>query len=290
MSRFSVVPSDPLQSRPRVQAQRERPLLASEVLRDDAAPLQPGRTAARLWLSASAVVLAGLGWAFQRGAGVPGLGSESALLSFVAAGALSAIALLPFPYAVRALLSVVVASVMLVLGLRGAGPVAGLAVDGGIGRDIARLLAVVALATALMFRARYAEFTRSRALLLAAFAVAVPFIIAEATLVGDVSAALSLRAWATLNVLVVIACLLGLMPAAAGIGADALAGLVLVLIPAEIALLAWNPLSGPETGSFTYPLTAAAFVALCLPASLGLFQLLSWALAPEARAESANRR
>ncbi len=288
MSRYSVVPSEPSHSRPRFPSKRAKPLLASEVLRDDAAPLHPGRTAARIWLAVSAVVLAGLGWVLQRGAGVPGLGQESALLSFAAAGALSAIALVPFPYAVRALLSLLVASVVMVLGLRGAGPLAGLAVDGGLGRDIARLLAVVALAAALMFRARYAEFTRSRALLLAAFAVAVPFVIAESALVADTAAALSLRSWAALNALVVIACLLGLMPAAAGIGSDALAGLVLVLIPGEIALRAWTPLSGPESGHFTYPITAVAFTALCLPASLGVFQLLSSALAPEARAESAK--
>ena len=154
---------------------------------------------------------------------------------------------------------------------------------------MARLIAVVALASVLMFRARYAEFTRSRTLLLAGFALAVPFVFAEGALVGDVGAAMSLRAWAGLNALVVIASLLSLLPAAAGIGSDALAGLVLVLVPGEIALRAWTPLAGPETGQFTYPLTALAFTALALPASLGLFQLLAAVLAPEARAESARR-
>lgn len=288
MSRFSsVVPSDPSHPRPRSKPRRDRPLLASEVLREDAAPLQPGRTGARVWLAVAAIVLASLGWAFHRGAGAPG--AESALLSFVAAGTFSAIAVLPFPYGVRALLSLLVAAVAMLLGLRGTGPLSGLAIDGNIGRDVTRLAAVVALAAALMFRARYAEFTRSRALLLAAFAVAMPFVIAEVALVGDMGVALSLRSWAALNALVVIACLLGLMPAAAGIGSDALAGLVLVLVPGEIAIRAWTPLAGPETGHFTYPLTAVAFTAVCLPASLGLFQLLSAALAPEARAESERR-
>jgi hypothetical protein len=289
MSRFSVVPSEPSNPQPRFQPIGERPLLASEVLRDDAAPVHPGRTAVRIWLAVAALVLAGLGWAFHRGAGVPGLSTESALQSFAAAGAFSAIALLPFPYGVRALLSLLVATVAMLLGLRGAGPLAGLAVDGGLARDITRLVAVVALAGALMFRARYAEFTRSRALLLGAFAIAVPFVIAEGALVGDIGVALSLRAWAALNALVVIASLLALLPAAAGIGSDALAALVLVLVPGEIAIRAWTPLAGPDTGDFTYPLTAVAFTAVCLPASLGLFQLVSAALAPEARAETGRR-
>lgn len=289
MSRSSVVPSEPSHPRPRRQAVRERPLLASEVLREDAAPLEPARTAVRVWLGAAAIVLVALGAAFGRGAGVPGLEHESALLSFAGAGALAAVALLPFPYGVRALLSLLVAMALMALGLRGAGPLSGLAVDGGLGRDATRLLAVVALGAALMFRSSYAEYTRSRSVLLAAFALALPFVVAETSLLGDVGAAISLRSWAALNTLVVVASLLGLMPAAAGVGANALAGLVLLLVPGEIALRAWTPLSGPESGHYTYPLTALAFSAVCLPASLGAFQLLAVLFAPEARAESARQ-
>jgi hypothetical protein len=264
-------------------------LLASEVLREQAAPLQPAGPASRIWLAVTALVLLGLGWSFLRGAGVPGLGGESALLSFATAGAFALLAIIPFPYAIRALLALVVAVAVMLLGLRGTGPLAGLAVDGGLGRDLTRLLAATSVATALMFRARYSEFGRSGIILLGAFALALPFVVAETALMADTGAAILLRSWAAVNALVVIASLLGLTPAAAGIGADALAGLVLLLVPGEIALRAWTPLSSAETGLFTYPLTALAFTVTCLPASLGAFQLLAAAFAPEARAESARQ-
>jgi hypothetical protein len=287
---LSVAPSEPSHPSPHVPPQPTRPLLASEVLRDDAAPLQPGRRAARLWLGVATLLLVALGYAFWQGAGVPGLNSESALLSLSAAFAFATIAALPFPYAVRALLTLVVSAVGITLGLRGAGPLAGLAVDGGTARDVTRVVAVLSLAAALMFRGRYADFTRSGALLLGALLLALPFVVAEGMLASDVSATLSLRAWAALNSLLVLACLLGLLPAAAGPGSDILAALLLVLVPGELALRAWTPLAGPEAGPLTYPLTAAAFVALALPASLGLFQLLAWALGPAARVESARQR
>jgi len=252
-------------------------------MREEAAPIEPARRAIRWWLALVALVLGGLGWAFVNGAGVPGIESESAALSLSAAGTLLTIAALPFPYGVRASLSLLVAAITMVLGLRGSGPLSGLAIDGGQWRDAARLGATTLLAAALFFRSLYAEYGRSRVLLLIAFGLAVPFMVAEVVLLADTGVTIALRSWAALNTLLCVASLLGLMNAAAGVGSNALGALLLLLIPGEIALRAWTSLAGPDSGRFTYPLTAVAFVAVTLLASLSLFQLLSWALAPEAR-------
>jgi hypothetical protein len=281
-SPLSVAPTD--RPRPRLsRAPRKGPLLASEVLRDDAAPLEPGRRSIRVWLTLIAAAVALLGWAFSRGAGVPGIEAESAALSLSAAGTLVAIAVLPFPYGIRASLGLLIALTTMVLGLRGAGPLAGLAVDDGLLRDALRLLAVTALSAALMFRSTYSEYGRSKVLLLSAFGLALPFLGAEVLLVVDTSVNLLSKAWAGLNTLLILATLLGLMNAASGVGANAMAGLLHLLIPGEIALRAWSPLAGQEAGHLTYPLTAGAFSLATLLGSLCLFQLLSWVLAPDAR-------
>src|SRR5438105_2951213 len=92
-SRFSV--------RPTAYLKRAKPLLASEVLCDELAPLEPGRAACRLWFSGIAVALILLGVAFRLGVGLPSERFDAATLSFSASGAIFAVALLPFPYALR---------------------------------------------------------------------------------------------------------------------------------------------------------------------------------------------
>ncbi len=237
-----------------------------------------------------AIVLVGLGVAFTRGLGVPGLGTESALISYGAAGAFCAVALLPFPYAVRAGLAVLVAVSLMILGLRGAGPLAGLEADGGALRDAARLLGASALPAALLFRAQYTDYGRSRVLLLIGLGLALPFVAAEVVTVADTGGALLVRSWAALDALLVLSALLGLTGPAGGAGSNILAALVLLLVPGEIALRAWTPLSGPDSGAFTYPLTAIGFFVATLPASLGVCQLLAATFAPEARRESVAQR
>src|SRR5512140_191040 len=78
------------------------PILASEALREDLAPLQPALAECRVWLVGLALALATLGAAFRFGVGVPATHAESATIAFSAAGAVVAAAALPFPYALRA--------------------------------------------------------------------------------------------------------------------------------------------------------------------------------------------
>ncbi len=288
--RISVVPSEPTHPQPPASASRAKPLLASEVLREQAAPLEPGRHAMRAWLLGTAVLFAGLGLAFGRGFGVPGLAAEASLIAYAAAGALAALAALPFPYAVRAGLAVLISVSTMALGLRGAGPLAGLEADGGVLRDATRLIGATALPAALMFRAHYTEYHRSRVLLLVGFGLAIPFALAELTTVVDTSGALLVRSWAVLDVLLILASLLALTGPAGGAGSNVLGALLLAFVPGQLGIRAFTPLSGPDSGAWTYPLTAVAFLAATVPASLGLCQLLAAAFAPEARAESVRGR
>ncbi|HEV8246283.1 MAG TPA: hypothetical protein VGP93_10970, partial [Polyangiaceae bacterium] len=284
--RISAVPSEPAHQRPPSQVASAKPLLASEVLREESAPLEPGRGAMRGWLLFVAFLLTALGFAFRRGLGIPGLEGESALLSFAAAAAMAATAVLPFPYVVRASLALLLSASMMMLGVRGAGPLAGLEIDGGLLRDGARLLAATGLAAALMFRAHYTEYRRSRVLLLCGFALALPFLACEVAFVVNTGDGLMGRAWAALNSLVLLSSLLGLTGPAGGAGSNVLSGLVLLILPGEIAIRAWTALSGPDSGPLTYPLTAVAFLAATLPASLGLCQLLAAFFGPEARRQA----
>src|SRR5688500_220348 len=94
ISRFSV--------RPSAYLRRAKPLLASEVLRDELAPVEPAARASRLWLAGIAVSVALLGVAYRFGIGAPSLPADARAISFSTAGAILAVAILPFPYALRA--------------------------------------------------------------------------------------------------------------------------------------------------------------------------------------------
>ena len=114
--------------------------------------------------------------------------SRAATVAFSAAGALTAVAVLPFPYALRAGVAVLVGVVLMGLGLQSGGPLGGLTVDGSLERGVARLVTLTALPAALMFRARYTAFRRARVILAVALALALPFVVLEAILVADGSA------------------------------------------------------------------------------------------------------
>ncbi len=260
-----------------------KPLLASEVLREELAPLQPLNPRCRIWFAGLAVALALLAWAVRAGLGAPSLSSEDATLGFSAAGALLAIAALPFPYAARAGLVAIVGGVLVVLGLRGAGPLAGLAVDGGWLRASARLITMTLLPAALLFRAHYRAYARARHLLVAALLFSTPFLIMEASLALDSGAPMIMRIASTVSVAMVCCALFGFM----GEGTTGLsgvwAGLLWLVLAGDIALRQMTVLADAQTGYLTYPTTAVGVLAAGVLTSLGIFQLAAASLAPEAR-------
>ncbi len=261
----------------------EKPVLASEVLREELAPIEPGRTAARFWLGAIALTLALLGFAFQAGLGSPEARVLAPNIAYSAAGALCALALLPFPYALRAGTALVVGLALFVLGVRGAGPLAGLAIDGAVARDVARFVAMTLLPAALIFRARYRAFRTARRVLLLALLACLPFVGMQVIPVLDAASPLIARASHVLSVLAVTCGLFGFMDERTTGGGSLSAGLVLGTLSLEIASRELTPLAGAESGPLGYPATAVALGATATLAALGCYQLLAAYFAQEAR-------
>lgn len=260
-----------------------KPLLASEVLREELAPLQPSRVSCRLWQLGIAAALALLGLALRWGVGLPVEQNAGATIAFSAAGAVAALAILPFPYAVRAGVGTLLGAVLVALGFRGAGPLAGLAVDGGLLRHATRLVALAAVPAALMLRAHYRAYRPARRLLAAALLLALPFVVLEAMLTIDPSAALIPRITAGVSIAAVCCALFGFMGAGTTGAGSFWAALILLVLPAEVAMRQLTPLADAASGYLTYAATAVGVLCAGLLASLGLFQMMAAAVAPDAR-------
>ncbi len=267
-----------------------KPLLASEVLRDELAPLQPARSACRVWFLGIAIALGLLGAAMRWGVGVPAVHADAATIAFSAAGAVAALAALPFPYALRGAVAVLLGAVLMVLGARGAGPLAGMAVDGSLLRVGARLVALTVLPAALMFRSRYRAFPRARHVLAAAMGLAAPFIALEVMLAFEAGAPTAVRVAASLSIAAVLSGLFGFMGEATTGASGFWAALVLAALPAEIAVRQLTPLADADSGYLTYPATAIGILCASLLTSVGVYQLLAAFWAPEARRLSLTGR
>lgn len=258
------------------------PLLASEALREELAPLQPGAGACRLVLVGIALSMVALGIAMRLGVGVPAIRLDASTLSFSMAGAIAAVAVLPFPYAVRATLAILLGGGMMALGLRGAGPLAGMAVDGATARSIARLVVLTALPAALLFRSRYRAYRRARVVLAAALVLALPFVGLELALGLNDSAPVIARVGAISSIGIVALSLFGFMGQGTTGGGSVWAVLVLAALPLEVGLRHFT-LADQDSGQLTYPATALGIVCMAALTSFGLYQLLATVFGPEAR-------
>lgn len=267
-----------------------KPLLASEVLRDELAPVEPARRAARIWLLVVAALLVLLGLAFRHGVGVPAERLDSATLSFSAAGALAALALLPFPYALRAGVAFLLGAALMALGFRGSGPLAGIAVDGNLLRQLARLVAMTALPAALLFRANYRAYRRARVLLAWALVLSVPLLVFEVLVAIHPAAPLLARIAAGAGIAAVGSSLFGFMGEGTTGAGTVWGSLVLAVLPLAVGLRQLTSLAHPGAGWLTYPATAVAILGAGILTSLGLFQLLAAALAADARRVSSPLR
>lgn len=258
-----------------------KPLLASEVLIEELAPVEPGRRAARLWCAALAFGFTLLGALSLLGVRAGGL--RTAVPSFVL-GALALLeAALPVPYRQRATAMVILGVLAAMLGLRGAGPAMNLWVAGE-GWGLLRLVAAVALPAALLFRAQYRAYRPARWILAGAFACAMPYAAyAVSMLLGPGSFGLA-RVGAIAALAAIGLSLLGFMGAeTTGAGTYTSPGIV-VALPVEFALTVLG--RGEPISAALLTETVASAIALagtCATASLGLFQMLAWRLAADAR-------
>ncbi len=152
---------------PVVTAKIKPPVLASDILREEVAPIAPAQGALRIWLAAFAIAFAAGAAASWAGFGPrsPGVVTGCLATAFVALLA----ATLPVPYAVRASLAAVSGLVPLAMGVRSEGPLAALGFE-GTGHAAALLVLTTLLPGALLFRARYRAFRAARVLLVLALA------------------------------------------------------------------------------------------------------------------------
>jgi len=263
-----------------------KPLLASEVLREELAPLEPSRTKCRIWLGGVCLALVLLGAALRHGIGLPALRSDASTLAFTAAGAGAAVALLPFPYALRAAVAFLLGSSLMALGLRGQGPLAALGSHGARLDDIARLLPLTVLPAALLFRGRYRAYRKARILLAAALLLTLPFIALEIIVLVNAEATLIERLSAAASVAAVLCALFGFMGAGTTGAGSVWAALVLGVLVCEVGLRELTNASS----QLTHASAAVGLACAAVLATLGLFQLLATLYARDARSVAAVTR
>ncbi len=256
---------------PKVVAQK--PLLASEALMEDLAPVEPARRGARAWC-------AGVGGASLLFGALPlvGLlpGGTPAAIPWLVTGAIALVAgLTPVTYRQRAVAMVVLGLLEGVVALQGAGG-ALMRADGGTWWGLARLFAAVALPAALLFRARYRAYAGARVFLGAALAVSLPF--AVHTVLSLFGAGGVAQAGGVAVLFVLAGSLAGFMGAETTGAGTYMAPATVIALTAELALrgVGRGPLLGVGTG-------AVAFGGAAALASLGVFQILAWRFAADAR-------
>lgn len=277
------VPPTPSTRTPLTESDRAtftKPFLASEALIEDLAPLEPSRGAARLWCAAlgGSFLLFGL-------LALLGLGPGGSLVGApeMALGVISLItALMRLTYRQRAVTMIVLGVFSAVLGLRGTG-----ITPGGHGWGLMRTLAGMILPGALLFRARYRAYARARWILGAALASALPFVIYSAARIAqiDPNGFGFDQSGAVIAVVAVGASLLGFMGSETTGGGTATALGVILALAADLVLQA---LAVPGVASSVREVanvvaSSAAFAGTSAMASLGLFQILAWRFAADAR-------
>jgi hypothetical protein len=259
-------------------------VLASEVLREEEAPFEPAQRESRWVLTGVAMALVVLGVALRLGAGVPAERIGGATVSFATAASLVVLALLPFPYSLRAALAATLGLALVALGVRGTGPLAGFTVDGGWQRDLIRVAAGAGVAAAIWFRGSYRHYRPALLVLALAVAAAAPYAALGLSLASE-SAAPGVVRWASASCSagVVLCGLLGFMPHITKGWGAALGIAAIALVSLDLGVRQLCFLACPDAGTWTYPLTAGGAACACLLVALGSFQLLAAACAGRAR-------
>lgn len=260
------------------------PVLASDALREDLAPIEPGRSASRLWDACLAAGFLVVGICLKLGLGVTGASPDAASVCLAAAAATGATAVVPFPYLWRALVGALVGLVVTIIGLQGGGPLALLALPGVSSRlsESLRVLAAVAIPAALLFRAHYRAYRRGRVILAVAFAVALPFLVQQGMVVAGSDALLG-RVGSTVAICAVLCSLFAFLDAPTTSAIAWWGGLVTGAIAFDVGLRQFYVGPGAPGGVVAHVLTAAAFITSVSPMALGLFQILAAVYAKDAR-------
>lgn len=255
------------------------PVLASEILREDVAPLRPWDRAFRVWDIALglAVVLAGV----AVHAGMVPSSPIGAWISYAIGAALIGLGMAPLPYTARGTGSLLLGMLTVGLGLARLGPLDGLvAADQSPIWATAKVMAATALPAALLFRARYRAYLGARVALLVALAVALPaaanagMTVAAGPLYASIAAGLTLVA--------ILTSLLGFMGEGTTGASTAWAVFVVAIFGAE--LMARSLWLGTGWTAYLVDIRSGLMLMVaCIVTSKGLFQLLAAAFADDAR-------
>ncbi len=245
-----------------------KPLLASDALREELAPIEPAKTSARFWAVFLGAMLAGLS----------ALGAHDVWTAWVPELTVGAVALLagalPVPYALRATALLFAATAAAILGVSGFGPLAGIAQPLGEW-GLLHFLAGAGLPAALMFRARYRAFAGARSILIVALLLAVP--LAAWCALRIVGGPLALQITSGVAVFALALGTVGFMGPETTVAGEWIGAAVIAAVSAQLSaeLLAVHGPLVADARLWGPAATAFAFVACAILGSIGMFQLLA---------------
>jgi hypothetical protein len=257
---------------------RKGPLLASDALREDLAPLEPMKRRARVVLVASSGLLA------LTSAGLFLLATRtddlrSALEASVAALVALVLGLVALTYRARAHGAMALGAALLLAALLGRGPAWGLLAwpSTSFPWELARVLAATLLPAALVFRSHYRAYPFARILLGWGLALALPFVIRCGWVVLFASS-LAERASAAFTIASVLLALVGFMGSSTTAMGSVWAASTVISLALDVAV---RSIDGGDPLPPTF--SALGFLASATLASFGLFLSLAARFAPDAR-------
>lgn len=255
------------------------PILASEALMEDLAPVEPARREARAWCAAFGagfVIFGLLALARVRPGGFDGA------VPWLVSGLLALVASITrVGYRQRAMAMVVIGLLSGVIALEANGA-ALLSADGGRFWGASRLLAAVGLAAALLFRARYRAYSGARVFLGVAIALSIPFV--AHTVIRFALAGIGLgQVGAIAALIMLVVSLTGFMGSETTGAGPYMAPITVIAFAADVALRA--VFKGTPTPPFLIAAITAAvgFAGAATLAAFGVFQILAWRFAADAR-------
>jgi hypothetical protein len=253
------------------------PILASEVLREDVAPLEPAKSTLRNWIAALAFCMACSGVLVR--ARLVQAPPWAELYAYGAAVAIGVSLLLR--YRTRGILVLGVGVATVGLGLAGRGPLSGLvAPQDFFGAEVSRFLAATALPAALLFRARYRAYRGARIALIVALIFAVPATVHAGLEVASGPWVAQLTA--CLTIASVLTSLMGFMGSGTTGASTAWAVAVVLSFGLDVMARAlW--MDGGIRENLGQLHVGFVFTVACAITVIGLFKLLASTLAADAR-------
>lgn len=253
------------------------PVLASQIMREEVAPLEPEALSCRFWLASLGVCFTLLGIA------LPNPSFQSSVSLFAAALALLLIAVIRIPYRTRAGAAATVGGAFLISGLVVPGPLLVLVQELGLFDSVKLVFAITLLPAALLFRSHYREYRWTRAVLAIALLAALPYLFTQVDTFADTTHAGVVRLGSLLAIVTTLLGATGFMPGETKAAGSLWAALTVGVLSASFALRALSTPPDLFPGPVAYLRGSVALMAAATTASVGIYQLLAGFLAGDAR-------